>query len=110
MMVQPVMPKYGVLFSVRHKVKETNDLINAISIRFGSSIKWGDRYVTGGASFDQCIWRKFLSDPPIYFKLHGNKFSNFLELYCKDISILQVIRAVFPADFIGEVEVKEGLC
>ncbi len=103
-------PKYGVLFSVRHKAKETNDLVNLISIKFGSSIHWAEHLATGGTYFDNQIIRKVPGEPKIWFKLHGNRFTNFLELYCQDIEVLQAIKNAFPNDFSGEVEVKEGLC
>jgi hypothetical protein len=109
------LPKYGVLFSVRHKAKEINDLINSISIEFGSSICWAERYVipemlNENSCLDSRIFRKNLSDPPIYFKFHGNKFAHSLEFYCKDISVLEAIKEASPNDFPCEVEIKEGLC
>lgn len=100
-------PKYGVLLSVRHKAKESNALVNAVSIKFGSSIKWR---TPGDGGFDSCIWRKDLKDPPIYFKLHGNKFANSIEFNSQDITVLQAMKAEFPEVFVGEVKVKEGLC
>ena len=105
------VPKYGVLFSVRCKAKGTNDLVNLISIKFGSSIHWREpSCIVGADNSDSVIWRKNLKDPPIWFKTHGNKFRNFLELYCQDIAILEAVKAAFPNDFPTEVQVKEGLC
>jgi hypothetical protein len=103
-------PKFGVLFSVRQKARKSNDLVNVVCAKFGSSIRWKERYVMEDSIFDCHIFRKNVQDPPIYFKEHGNKFSKFLEFYCQDIEVLQAMKAAFPDVFVGDVEVKEGLC
>ena len=108
------LPKYGSLESIRLRSKKAYDLVNSISIKFGSSIRWVERYVipemiTENSCLDNRIFRKNLSDPPIYFKFHGNKFSHSLEFYCKDIPVLEAVKQAFPNDFPYDVQVKEGL-
>lgn len=96
------LPKYGVLDSVRRPARKTNDLINSVAANFGDSVTWNDRI---GANF---IDRK--GKAPIYFKLHGNKYANWVEFSCRDIEVLREIKQGFPNDFPYEVQVKEGLC
>lgn len=96
-----ILPKYGVLWSVRHQAKKTNDLINSISAKFGSSITWNSQ--TRFNYIDR------MGKSAVFFKLHGNKFANSLELLSSDMSVLQAIKQSFPSDFSGDVQVKEGL-
>ena len=104
------LPKYGVLWSVRHRAKQSNDLINSIRLMLHSSIVWAEHLCTGGSYLENRILRKDVRDSPIYFKLHGNKFANSIEFCCKDIAVLEAIKAAFPVDFVSDVQVKEGLC
>jgi len=95
------LPKYGVLVSVRHQAKRTNDLVNAIAAKFGDSVYWDKR--TG---FNY-IERKGMCT--LFFKLHGNEFANYVEFLCSNIGVLREIKQSFPDDFTAEVDIKEGL-
>lgn len=94
------LPKYGVLVSIRHRDKKINDLINAIAAKFADSICWR------GVG---CHYFERKSGCTIWFKLHGNTFVKFLELFSSDIGVLREIKQSFPGDFTAEVETKEGL-
>ena len=94
---------YGVLVSVRHQTGKTNDLLNSITATFGVEILWHQE--TG---FHE-IFLSSLDDSHILFKLRGNKYANYLELYCEDLKLLRELKAAFPGDFKAEVRREEGL-
>ena len=92
---------YGVLCSVRHQAKKTNDLLNALTARWGTKIVWHPR--TG---FHEIV----LADGShILFRRRGNKYANYLELCSVDMNLLRFVKQVFPDDFKAEVIRKEGL-
>jgi len=92
---------YGILVSVRHQARKTNDLLNAVTARFGIGIVWHQE--TG---FHEI---QLLSGFHILFKLRGNKYANYLELFSEDIELLRFVKATFPEDFKTEVRREEGL-
>ena len=93
-----VLMTYAWARSVRHQTKRTNDLLNAIVAKFGDTVR-RDEYVS-------MIDRK--GQHVIYFKLHGNKYSDWFELWSNDIDVMKEIHEAFPNDFTSEVQVKEG--
>ena len=93
---------FGVLFSVRGRAKAMNDLLNAVSVRFGREIV---RHPHGYGDF---INRS--PSAPIYFRGHGNQYSFRWEFFCVDVDVLEEIKAAFPKSFISEVQIKEGQC
>jgi len=95
-------PKYGSLESVRLKSKMAYDLVNSVSIKFGSSITWNSK-----TRFN-CINRQ-PGKKSIYFRFHSNKFVPYLEFMSEDVAVLQEIKQSFSDDFVSEVVVKEGL-
>lgn len=97
------LPKYGVLESVRHQAKSTNDLINLVCARLGDSIAWHrqDGY---------CNYIERRAKATLFFKLHGNQFANSVEFFSSDIEVLRLIKQAFPKDFSADVQIKEGLC
>ena len=71
------LPKYGSLESSRLRSKKAYDLVNSISIQFGSSITWNNQ------SRFNTINR--LPKPAVFFKFHGNKFMPYLEFLSDDL-------------------------
>jgi len=95
------MSRYGELNSIRHKAKDTNDLLNRIVSQFGSSIEWHKR--TG------CHEIKRDHRAVIFFSLRGNKWADWLQLLSSDVEVLKSIKAAFPDDFKADVQTKEGV-
>lgn len=90
---------YGWLRSVRYQAKATSNLINAIAGKFGDSVRR-----------EECcsmIDRK--GKHVIYFKLHGNKYADWFELWSDDVAVMQEIHTAFPQGFTSEVQMREGL-
>ncbi len=95
------LPKYGTLESSRLRSKKAYDLVNLVSIKFGASITWNN------ASRFNTINR--VLKPSIFFRFHGNKFMPYLEFLSDDLGVLREIKESFPANFVGDVEIKGGL-
>jgi len=93
--------QYGFIRSIRHHSKGTMNLINAICSKFGDRIIWEER---GAYNIIDRVGQY-----AIYFRRRGNKYANWLELLSVDVAVLREIKEVFPKDFLGEVEIKEGV-
>ncbi|HLN89943.1 MAG TPA: hypothetical protein VK253_07745, partial [Candidatus Binatia bacterium] len=93
---------YGSLESARLKSQKAYDLVNSISIRFGNSITWNSK--TRFSHINRQPGQKSL-----FFRFHSNKFVPYLEFLSEDLELLTQIKQSFPADFVGEVIVKEGI-
>jgi hypothetical protein len=98
--------KYGVLFSVRHHTRRTNELLNNIVARFAvkaGRIEWD--------TFGRC--HRIIIDPDkdliVHFQKRGNKYANYLEMICKDLELLRQIKNAFASDFPRELKIEEGI-
>ena len=94
-------PKYGSLEATRRQSKKVYDLVNCVSIKFGSSITWNNQ--TRFHSINRP------GKPTLFFKFHSNKFVPIVEFLCEEIELLRQIKQSFPGDFVSDVVVKEGL-
>jgi hypothetical protein len=98
---QIVAPKYGSLEATRRQSKKAYDLVNCVSIKFGSSITWNNE--TRFNSINRP------GKPTLFFKFHSNKFVPIIEFLCEDVELLKEIKQSYPVDFVLDVLVKEGL-
>lgn len=94
-------PKYSSLEATRRQAKKAYDLVNLVCIKFGSSITWNSQ--TRFNSINRP------GKPTLFFKFHSNKFAPIVEFLCEDIELLTQIKQSFPADFVSDIIVKEGL-
>ena len=97
-----LVQEYGVLFSVRHQARKTNELINSITTKFGIRIEWNDRTGWNIISVKQ-------GEHALFFRRRGNKFANYLELLCSDIDLLSKVKDAFPDDFKADLKIEEGI-
>ena len=100
--VSLAVSKHGSLESARLKSKLAYDLVNQISIKVGTSIVWNSK-----TRFNYI--NRQPTQKTLFFRFHSNKFVPYLEFLSEDIQVLQEIKQSFPADFVGEVIIKEGL-
>ena len=96
------LPKYATLESPRLKSKLAYDLVNSVSIKFGCSITWNSK-----TRFN--VINRQPGQKSLFFRFHSNKFVPYLEFLSEDLAVLQEVKQSFPADFVSEVLVKEGL-
>jgi hypothetical protein len=94
-------PKYGSLEATRRQSKKAYDLVNCVSIKFGSSINWNNE--TRFNSINRP------GKPTLFFKFHSNKFAPIVEFLGEDVELLKKIKESFPDDFVSDVLVKEEL-